>query len=64
MAETLCDDRPLTFEDLVAWFASGGKPPAEFKVGAEHEKFVFSTGDNAPVPYDGKRRHPRPAWKA
>ena len=54
MADTLCDDRPLTFEDLVAWFAEGGKPPADFKVGAEHEKFVFHTGDNAPVPYDGE----------
>jgi glutamate--cysteine ligase len=55
MAETLCDDRPLTFEDLVAWFAEGGKPAAEFKVGAEHEKFVFTTGDDAPVPYDGDK---------
>ncbi len=53
MAETLRDDRPLTFDDLVAWFAEGGKPTSEFKVGAEHEKFVFRTGDNAPVPYDG-----------
>ena len=54
MAETVCDDRPLTFEDLVAWFAKGGKPASEFKVGAEHEKFVFHTADNSPVSYDGK----------
>ena len=53
MAETLCDDRPLTLEDLVGWFAAGSKPPSEFKVGAEHEKFVFQTGSHAPVPYDG-----------
>ncbi len=53
MAETLCDDRPLAFEDLVAWFAEGSKPPSEFKVGAEHEKFVFHDGTHAPVAYDG-----------
>jgi len=54
MAETLCDDRPLTFEDLTAWFARGGKSPDAFRVGAEHEKFVFRTGGHAPVSYDGE----------
>ena len=54
MAETLCDDRPLTLEDLTGWFAAGGKSPTAFRVGAEHEKFVFRTGTHAPVPYDGE----------
>jgi glutamate--cysteine ligase len=53
MADTLCDDRPLAFEDLSAWFARGGKPGADFRVGAEHEKFVFRLGSHAPVPYEG-----------
>ncbi|HEX4742664.1 MAG TPA: glutamate--cysteine ligase [Caulobacteraceae bacterium] len=53
MAETLSDDRPLTSEDLTAWFAAGSKPPSEFRVGAEHEKFVFRLGSHEPVPYDG-----------
>ncbi|HXV01260.1 MAG TPA: glutamate--cysteine ligase [Caulobacteraceae bacterium] len=53
MAETLCDDRPLAFADLAAWFAQGGKDPARFRVGAEHEKFVFRLADHAPVPYEG-----------
>ena len=53
MAETQCDDRPLAFADLAAWFAEGGKDPAQFRVGAEHEKFVFRVADHAPVPYDG-----------
>ena len=53
MAETLTDDRPLTFEDLAAWFAEGGKPRSAFRVGAEHEKFVFRDGDHQPVAYDG-----------
>ena len=53
MVETRVDDTPLTVEDLTAWFAAGGKPAAEFRVGAEHEKFVFRTGSHAPVAYDG-----------
>ncbi|HWA62754.1 MAG TPA: glutamate--cysteine ligase [Caulobacteraceae bacterium] len=54
MADTLCDDRPLAFEDLVGWFAEGSKPASDFKVGAEHEKFVFRVGSHAPVPYEGE----------
>jgi glutamate--cysteine ligase len=53
MADGSWDDRPLEFCDLVDWFARGGKPAAEFRVGAEHEKFVFRHADHAPVPYDG-----------
>ncbi len=45
-------DRPLTFEDLVAWFDKGSKPASEWRVGAEHEKFVFHVGGHAPVPYE------------
>ncbi len=54
MAGTLTDDRPLAFTDLAAWFAKGGKDPAAFRVGAEHEKFVFRQATHAPVPYDGQ----------
>ncbi|HWE99565.1 MAG TPA: glutamate--cysteine ligase [Caulobacteraceae bacterium] len=53
MAETLSDHPPLAFEDLAGWFASGGKSPDDFRVGAEHEKFVFRTGSHEPVPYEG-----------
>jgi glutamate--cysteine ligase len=52
MAEAACDDRPLVFEDLVRWMADGGKPKSDWRVGAEHEKFVFRLKDNAPVPYE------------
>ena len=54
MAQAPSDDRPLAFDDLTAWFARGGKPPADFRVGAEHEKFVFRVADDAPVPYEGE----------
>ncbi len=53
MAKTPGDERPLEFDDLTAWFAAGGKDPAEFRVGAEHEKFVFHTGSHEPVDYEG-----------
>jgi glutamate--cysteine ligase len=53
MAETLADDRPLALEDLTAWFAHGCKPASDFRVGAEHEKFVFRVGSHEPAPYDG-----------
>ncbi|HEY2483330.1 MAG TPA: glutamate--cysteine ligase [Caulobacteraceae bacterium] len=54
MADTLCEDRPLAFDDLAAWFAAGGKAQSAYRVGAEHEKFVFQLGSHAPVPYEGK----------
>ena len=52
MAETDCDDRPLVFEDLVGWMAEGAKPKSDWRVGAEHEKFVFKLGSHEPVPYE------------
>ena len=51
MAEVASDDRPLTFEDLVAWFDKGSKPADQWRIGAEHEKFVFHLGANETVPY-------------
>ncbi len=47
------DDRPLTLKDLAAYLASGCKPPADFRIGAEHEKFGFRHGTLRPVAYDG-----------
>jgi len=54
MADVVCDERPLVFEDLVRWFAEGEKPASEWRVGAEHEKFVFRLGSHAPVAYEGE----------
>ena len=51
MAETALDQRPLTAGDLAAHMAAGCKPESEFRVGSEHEKFVFRQGSHAPVPY-------------
>jgi glutamate--cysteine ligase len=42
-------------DDLVAWIAAGGKPRSEWRIGTEHEKFLFYTDTLRPVPYDGPR---------
>jgi glutamate--cysteine ligase len=40
-------------EDLTDYIAAGEKPESKFRIGTEHEKFVFFTKDNSPVPYHG-----------
>lgn len=52
MAEVACDDRALVFDDLVRWLEAGAKPKGAWRVGAEHEKFVFRLGSHDPVPYE------------
>jgi glutamate--cysteine ligase len=42
-------------DDLVAWIAAGEKPKADWRIGTEHEKFVFYTETLEPVPYEGPR---------
>lgn len=41
------------FDDLLEFFTSGCKPPEQWKIGTEHEKFGFNKADLTPVPYDG-----------
>ncbi|MGH8212693.1 MAG: glutamate--cysteine ligase, partial [Rhodanobacteraceae bacterium] len=40
---------------LVDYLASGGKPADQWRIGTEHEKFVFRTDDLRPPPYEGER---------
>jgi glutamate--cysteine ligase len=53
MADVVVDDRPLSFEDIVHWFEAGAKPAERWRVGAEHEKFVFRLGSYEAIPYEG-----------
>ncbi|RUT31183.1 glutamate--cysteine ligase [Arsenicitalea aurantiaca] len=39
--------------DLIEAMARGAKPKDTWRVGTEHEKFVFYRKDNSPVPYEG-----------
>ena len=42
------------FDALVGYFAAGCKPPEAWRVGTEHEKFVFHAEDFSPVAYEGE----------
>jgi glutamate--cysteine ligase len=54
MADDVSDLTPiLSRDELVAWIESGAKPPAQFRIGTEHEKIPFFKSDHSPVPYEG-----------
>jgi glutamate--cysteine ligase len=42
-------------DDLIGWIAAGAKPRNDWRIGTEHEKFVFRTDTLTPVPYAGER---------
>ena len=45
---------PITGKrQLVEYLESGCKPPTAWRVGTEHEKFVFRRSDLRRVPYEG-----------
>ncbi len=49
----LGDEAPIeTFDQLVEVFAAGEKPAADWRIGTEHEKFVYRTHDHAAPSYD------------
>ena len=53
MVDAKMDAPPLSLDDLAGYLAAGCRPPSQFKVGAEHEKFGFRQSDLRPVPYGG-----------
>jgi glutamate--cysteine ligase len=56
MARDQVDMTPIeTREELVAWFEAGSKPRSRFRLGTEHEKFVFTVEGHNPVSYQGRR---------
>src|ERR1700746_3725295 len=57
MARDQVDMTPIeTREELVARFEAGSKPGSRFRLGTEHEKFVFTVEGHNPVPSPGRRR--------
>ncbi|MDZ7828359.1 MAG: glutamate--cysteine ligase [Halofilum sp. (in: g-proteobacteria)] len=57
MADTVAPFAEVVTEQrqLVEYLASGCKPPDQWRIGTEHEKFVFRLSDHAPVPHEGDR---------
>jgi len=48
------DSKILTdYRQLVEHLENGCKPREQWRIGTEHEKFVFVLGTNKPVPYEG-----------
>lgn len=45
---------PLSKADLPGYFEKGCKPKARWRIGSEHEKFVFSRADHQPLGYEGE----------
>ena len=39
--------------DLIEYLERGSKPPADWRIGTEHEKFGFFHADLRPIPYEG-----------
>ena len=49
------NDTPIeSKDDLVAYLEAGCKPPEQWRIGTEHEKFAFRLSDLKPLPYDGE----------
>ena len=45
---------PVTAKSqLIDWIAKGNKPKSDWRIGTEHEKFVFDLKTLRPVPYEG-----------
>jgi glutamate--cysteine ligase len=48
------DAQPIESRDqLIAYLEDGCKPKADWRIGAEHEKFGYYRANNKPVPYEG-----------
>ncbi len=45
----------ISRNDLIDWIAAGEKPSKKWRIGTEHEKFVFCRETFDPVPYEGDR---------
>lgn len=46
--------RMLTYDDLVNDMKNGCKPKADWRIGIEHEQFVFRLDNEQSLPYDGQ----------
>ena len=40
-------------EQLAEYLAEGCKPPEDWRIGTEHEKFGYRLSDHTPLPYEG-----------
>src|SRR6056300_812465 len=43
-----------SFNALVSWLSSKEKDPKQWRIGTEHEKFIYTLDGFAPVAYEGE----------
>lgn len=63
MSNTMIDDRAettvLTKTDLISYLEAGSKPDrSSWRIGSEHEKFIFYRPDNSPLSYKAQGDKP------
>ncbi|WP_339950217.1 glutamate--cysteine ligase [uncultured Albimonas sp.] len=51
-------------EQLAEYLASGCKPPEDWRIGTEHEKFGYVRGSHAPLPYETPKDGPPASVRA
>ncbi|MEM7046583.1 MAG: glutamate--cysteine ligase [Pseudomonadota bacterium] len=52
----MTDNAPITDQrDMVAYLQGGSKPPTDWRIGTEHEKFAFDKRTLRPLGYHGER---------
>jgi glutamate--cysteine ligase len=52
---TSSGQRLASKQQLIDWIASGEKPKADWRIGTEHEKFLFELGTHRALPYEGQK---------
>ena len=50
---SLQTDMPLSTDDFVIWLAERETAKADWRIGTEHEKFLYHLDDLRPVAYEG-----------
>ncbi|TYC51534.1 glutamate--cysteine ligase [Rhodobacterales bacterium] len=56
MARDTVDTTPIeTVAELAATLEAGCKPESKFRIGTEHEKFLFCEKNLTPIPYEGPK---------
>ena len=45
---------PVDVQQMINWIAAGERLASDFKIGTEHEKFLFHRADLSPVAYEGE----------
>ena len=53
LRRVVADDEPVSEIDLIAYFAEGAKPPDQWRVGGEFEKFALDRATGKQISFDG-----------